>query len=212
MFNAYHSAFIGARGVMALLGVGLTKFGSGQFLIDVFPQPEASKDRQRLASEKKWPFTVYHVIHFPYAPLKQEEVWQAFSRTVHVSNVPCWSGRAYQELQKLSDDGITRPRNAFLYTSTHWPLNDLLDDASADAFAELFGSRLHSTEQGFLLRLSCDVYGLFESLMVDIARDSRPMLLELEASRITKNPNAGDLAAYNVFVESETAALGEAVQ
>src|SRR6266851_9097377 len=56
MFNAYHSAFLGARGVMAMLGVGLPYLANGdQLLIDVFPQPESKKDIKRLRL-REWRF------------------------------------------------------------------------------------------------------------------------------------------------------------
>lgn len=204
LFNAYHSAYLGARGVMALLGIGLPLVDSEQFLIDVFPQPTARKDQQRLAAGK-WRFSIYDVVHFPHYPFKQEEVWEAFCRIVHVSNVQCWRGTAYDELRKLSDSAITRPRNVFLYAPTHWPLKDLLEDASGDAFAELFEGELDIRERGFLLRLSCDVYVLFQSLMVDLAKESGPIRLELEASRIAKRPKADDLLAYDTFLEHMSA-------
>jgi hypothetical protein len=203
IFNAYHSAYLGARGVMALLGIALPQFGSLQFLIDVFPQPTIKRDRQRLVAGQ-WAFSTYALIHFAGRLFKQEDVWAAFRRVLSVSTVSCWSGNAYEELRALakkSDVPVTRPRNAFLYVPTHWPLDDLLVDASEGEFESLFGMELDTGERGFLLRLSCEIYGLFESLVSDMAKVSGPIRLELERSRIAKNPKSDDLVAYNAFLK-----------
>ena len=39
MFNAYHSAYLGARGIMALLGVSLPALNGRQVAIDLYPEP-----------------------------------------------------------------------------------------------------------------------------------------------------------------------------
>jgi hypothetical protein len=203
MFNAYHCAYLGARGIMALLGIALPQFESQQFIIDVFPQPTTKKERQRLVAGQ-WEFSTYWLVHFAGQLFKQEDVWKAFRRVLSASTVSCWSGNAYEELRllaKKSDVPVTRPRNAFLYTPTHWPLGDLLVDATEGEFEDLFGRELDTSESGFLLRLSCEIYGLFESLLSDMAKVSGPIRLELERSRIAKNPEADDLVAYNAFLK-----------
>src|SRR5439155_6373055 len=39
LFNAYHSAFLGAKGIMALLGIAVPKINGIQLAIDLFPEP-----------------------------------------------------------------------------------------------------------------------------------------------------------------------------
>ena len=41
LFNAYHSAYLGAKGIMALLGVALPKLKGQQVALDLFQGPDA---------------------------------------------------------------------------------------------------------------------------------------------------------------------------
>jgi hypothetical protein len=198
MFNAYHAALLGARGVMHMLGVAIPQIESHQFLIDAFPHPESKPD-QRLVAAGKWQYQVYELTHFGSTGFRQEEVWEAFCRVVRVSTVPCWSGRAYDELRSLSNTGITTPRNAFLYSPAHWPLGDLLDDASEEDFVRLVGTKLKASEQGFLLRLSFNVYVLLAALVADLATLSEPINIQMQASRISRDPAVDELSAFNLY-------------
>ena len=210
LFNGYHAGYIGARGIMALLGIGLPGRlpVAGQFLIDVFPKPSAQRD-VRLLAANAYSFSDFRIVHFK-TPFSQEELWAAFLRVLRTARVGCWSGRAFEEMRTLSENArITRPRNAILYGATSWPLDDLLKDRNEADFLALVLTEFDAKEAGFLLRLSYNVYRLFEALMKDLAIDVGPVRVELDESRVAKDPTTLDLATYNGFVrvlESEDAA------
>jgi len=82
-----------------------------------------------------------------------------FIRTLRMSEVNVWDTNLYDE--------ITRPRNAFLYKAEFWPaVEDLVADGDAADFDPLLSAPLDPEETGFLLRLGCDVYRVFEQLSV----------------------------------------------
>lgn len=205
MFNAYHSAYLGARGLMALLGIGLVMLDvGGQFLIDIYPQPESEKEKRRLrAGSRK--FDEFLFVRFG-KQLDHHEVWEAFQRAIRVCDAACWNRDAYKELLDLAFKDISRPRNKFLYGSAFWPGDDLLLDGSADAFIALAAAGLDPSQHGFLLRLSFSVYRLFEQLIGDLAGYSGPIRDELDESRIIKAPFASDLFCYNSYLDGLEAA------
>jgi hypothetical protein len=198
MFNAYHAAYIGARGVMALLGIGLPFLpNGGQLLIDVFPQPESKKDIQRLRL-KQWRFHEILIVRLP--GLKQRQLWEGFQHVLEISDVPCWDRRICQELLDIGDASMSRPRNAFLYKAAFWPGKDLLVDGSDDEFTRFIGTGLNEEDEGFLLRLSFDVYRLFEQLITNLAEEAGPIRVQLSESRIISDPTVADLVSYNAFL------------
>lgn len=201
MFNAYHAAYLGARGIMALLGVGLTIIpNGGQLLLDVFPQPESAKGKRKLAIGS-FKFEEFLLVRFG-KHFEQRELWEAFQRVLRVSEVSCWNERAYKELLGVPHESIAGPRNAFLYKAPFWPGSDLLADGSKDALIALLGTSLDTEMEGFLLRMSCNVYRLFEQLLDDLAEQSGPLRAQLDESRIILNPNVPDLLPYNTFLAS----------
>jgi hypothetical protein len=198
MFNAYHSAYIGARGVMALLGIGLPFLpNGGQLLIDVYPQPESSKDLKKLKLGL-WQFHEILIVRLPH--LDQRGLWEGFQRALRISDVPCWDKMIYEELLNVAHESITKPRNGFLYKAAFWPGEDLLVDGTDVEFARYMGTDLDGEHKGFLLRLSFDVYRLFEQLINNLAEQSGPIRSQLDESRIISDPNIAELASYNTFL------------
>jgi hypothetical protein len=198
MFNAYHSAYIGARGLMALLGIGLPSLpNGGQLLIDVYPPPESRKEIKRLRL-REWRFQEMLIVRLP--PLTQQGLWEAFQRVLEISDVRCWNDKIRQELLRISYELITRPRNRFLYRSAFWPGKDLLIDGTDEEFVRFVGTSLNSEDEGFLLRLGFDVYQLFEQLVMNIAEQSGPIRQQLADSRIVINPGVAELVSYNAFL------------
>src|SRR5260370_9765202 len=56
MFNAYHSAYVGARGILTLLGIGLPDLPlGGLLLIDIYPHPETQRQIKSLRL-REWRF------------------------------------------------------------------------------------------------------------------------------------------------------------
>ena len=198
MFSAYHSAYLGARGVMALLGLGLPKCGDGaQLLVDVYPPP-TTKREQKALERGAYRFEEFVVYRLPR--LDQQDVWDAFLRTLRVSDVEVWDSTLRSELTDLNYNDITRPRNAILYKAAHWPAADLVADGASTDFDLFFSDPLSPDDRGFLLRLSCNVYRIFEELIGDLAALSGPIKLQLDESRIYHSPQADELSHYNTFL------------
>ena len=195
MFNAYHSAYLGARGMMALLGVALAGPNGRQIAIDLYPQP--------LKKKKARPFGSSHYQEFIIVPLPhldQRDLWEAFQRVIQVSKAACWDVHLRQDLLDLAHDKITPPRNRFLYRANYWPLSDLTSDLSQSQLKSLFGMELDTDNPGFLLRLSFAVYRLFEELMKDLADYSGVIKQQLDASRCLADPEVPELGCYRDFL------------
>ena len=106
MFNAYHSAFLGVRGIMALLGIGFPRFAeSGQFFIDVHPAPATNKQKKQLIAGQ-YLFRDFSMIKLSNQ-VDHEDTWTAFIRTLNVSKVPCWEERESKELRDLAVKSIS---------------------------------------------------------------------------------------------------------
>jgi len=212
MFNAYHSAYLGARGLMALLGVALPRINTIQTAIDLFPEsttPRKSPMIRKSEREKRVPilplpkfeeFTITRLGH-----LDQRFIWQAFRRVLVVTRSKCWDLGVRQSLLNLPFEEITPPRNSFLYRAQFWPLPDLIADASPTDFDTLFGTYLDVGEEGFLLRLCFSVYYLFDQLMRDLAEHSGVIKQQFDASRIIASSNLAVLGSYANFVAQVSA-------
>jgi hypothetical protein len=198
MFNAYHSAYIGARGVLAMLGIAFPYLSqSGQYLVDVFPPAESRKKVKVLAGRE---FQEMLLIHLS-GHLDQQQLWEAFQRTLRVSDISVCEAEVCHQLLSVRHEAITKPRNAFLYKAAFWPDQDLAVDADDEHLLALLGAELDADATGFLLRLSCHVYRLFERLVADIAEQSGPIREQVNASRILRDPGNSDLFAYNAFLK-----------
>jgi hypothetical protein len=201
LFNAYHAAYIGARGVMALLGIGLPYLDQrGQLLIDIYPQPESLNARQKKElAAGHWKYEEFVIVRFP-RHLDHRQLWEMFQRVIGVSDISCCDARIAEELLSVPFDSITTPRNGFLYKAAFWPSTDLLADGDESALFGMIGMGLNAEQQGFLLRLSCDVYRIFEQLLGDLAEQSVAIRSQLDQSRIISNPTVAELACYNTFL------------
>lgn len=207
LFNAYHSAYLGARGIMALLGISLPTRHDGQYLVDIFPLPESGRAQRDYAAGRHT-FDEFFLVRFG-ANFDQRELWEMFQRTLNAADVDSLDERACRELLRPDHSAFSSRRNAMLYNAAHWPCDDLIADAALSSFVGFAGSGpppdyLEAAHPGFLLRLSFNVYRLFEALVKDLAKDSAPVRLELEASRIVNDQANADLTVYNDFVASVT--------
>jgi hypothetical protein len=199
MFNAYHSGFLGAKGLMALLGIALPNLpNGGQLFIDVYPEPEPKKSKKS-AGPARSEFEEFVVVRLA-GPVDHEDLWEMFQRVLRLAEVEVWSSRIWGELIQVQHERISRSRNRFLYRAAFWPSDDLLADGSVERFAALVGTALDDELEGFLLRLSCDVYRLFEQLINDLAEVSGPIRNELDESRIVGEPDVPELLSYNAFL------------
>jgi hypothetical protein len=201
LFNAYHSAYLGARGLMALLGVPILLLGSGgQIAIDLFPEP--IKKKGALPSPL---FQEFLIVRLP--TLDQRYLWEAFQRVLRMTTATCWDAKLRDDLLDLDFKDFSRPRNKYLYNAAFWPpRGDLLSDLLLADFNTSFGATLVIADEGFLLRLCFSVYRLFEQLMTDLASQSAIIKAEVDASRIVVNADLPAIECYTNFLSQVGAA------
>jgi len=200
LFNAYHSAYLGARGIMTLLGVPTPNLSGNQIVIDLFPEPLRTR-KKVTASPLFQEFVIVRL-----GRLEQRYLWEAFQRVLRMTEATCWDVALRDGLLDLSFEAITPPRNRYLYKAPFWPaLSDLITDALPSDFNKLFGTALDVDEEGFLLRLCFSVYRLFEQLMADLASQSRIIKEQLDGSRIFANAGLPAIECYANFVSQVSA-------
>jgi hypothetical protein len=179
LFNAYHSAYLGARGIMNMLGFVTPKVNGIQVGLDLFPAsaPGGSQGK-RSARLLQNQFTA-----FSLAKLDQRYIWEALQRVINMSDVPCWTQTLAQELFDLDYEKISPPRNHFLYKANYWPLEDIILDLPVQDLDGLIGTDLDVESSGFLLRLCFTVHLLFEQLILDLASKSNTILQQATMCR-----------------------------
>lgn len=178
LFNAYHSAYIGARGIMALLGFATPKLNGSQAGIDLFPITDnGGSQGKRPKTISKDKFRV-----FSLAKLEQRFVWEALIHVLNISTVECWNEDLVSEVTQLNFEKITPPRNLFLYKANYWPLDDLVADLIPSTLNSLVGSTLEESSDGFLLRLCFTIFQLFSELIADLASTSNTVRWHMQAT------------------------------
>jgi hypothetical protein len=194
LFNAYHSAYLGARGTMALLGIALPNLAGRQVAIDLFV-PSNNRQRRQLASPQ---FQEFLILSLPL--IDQRHLWEGYKRMINISTVSCWDNSIKDELYGVDYEDFSRPRNGFLYRADTWPLDDLMSDADGSGMADLLGVELDAQNNGFLLRLSFMVYRLFEQLMIDLGSVSSIIRDQIEHSRCFNLTEIQELSTYRTFI------------
>ena len=195
LFNAYHSAYLGAKGIMALLGIVFPKVETKQVVIDVFP-PAMRKSYRGVQTG--------HFEEFLLIPIRkqldQRHVWEAFQRVLRMSESRCWDHALRDDLLNLSWKQISPPRNHFLYQAPHWPLEDLISD-DLGHWSDFWSSDLDVDNEDFLLQLSFSVYRLFEQLVSDFSKESPIIGEQLRGSRCySPNPRPTALECYDSYI------------
>jgi hypothetical protein len=196
LFNAYHSAYLGAKGIMALLGVAFPNLKSNQVALDLFPEPE--KKARNKGSLKALRFEEFLIVRLP--KIDQRRIWEGFQRLLKMCYTQCWDATLCVEILNLKYETITPPRNHFLYKAHYWPLEDLALDVVSSELETLLTSELDADNNGFLLRLSFLVYRLFEQLMNDLGEFSPVIKTQVEASRCVINSEMPELRLYRGFM------------
>lgn len=197
MFNAYHAAYLGARGIMALLGVTLPFMPQGgQLLLDVFPPPDQkNKPKKQALATKHFEQTL--IVRFPR--IDQRQLWQCLQRVLRMTTAQCWNETLRKDILDLTWAKMTGPRNDYLYRAAFWPGSDLIDDQEEGSLSALVGSELDVDGVGYLMRLSFTVYRLFEQLAEDLAAHSAPIRDQIAGSRVLRDPGVDDLSCYQAF-------------
>jgi hypothetical protein len=202
LFNAYHSAYLGAKGIMALLGVALPNLKGTQVAIDLFPEPQNQRKKHRPSGGVR--FDEFVVLRLNQ--LDQRRIWQGLQRLLRVTQAQCWKDVLSREITSVKYAAIAPPRNHFLYKANYWPLDDLAADMSGTALNAMIVPELDADADGFLLRLSFLVYHLFEMLINDLAQYSPVVMEQVEASRFQVRKKVPEMALYRDFV-SQVGAL-----
>jgi hypothetical protein len=210
MFNAYHSAYLGARGMMALLGVAVTRVGGRQAAIDLFIRGESNTKKKEQQARRRAGLPQFQ--EFLLVDLKsnldQQDLWEAFQRVLKKSVIACIDQELRRELLDLSSGEITPPRNRFLYQAHFWPLSDLISDATLEQMDSLLGTYLDTAEEGFLLRLSFSVYRLFEQLMSDLSEHSPIIKTQFDGSRSWVDQTEPEFGRYRAFLAQNSLQAG----
>ena len=196
LFNSYHSAYLGARGAMALLGITLPNLRGKQIAIDLYPEPVQKRTARSVGTAR---FEEFLIVRLP-GQLDQRNLWEAFQRVLRMSESQSWDNTLREALLDLSWDSITPPRNHFLYKSHYWPLDDLIADGTEEDLQMLFGTELSVEEEGFLLRLSFTIYRLFEQMIVDLSKYSSVIREQLDGSRFQAASQLPAFACYKKFL------------
>lgn len=199
MFNAYHSAYLGARGIIATLGIALVTIQGNQTGIDLFIQPESNTKQKALRALASRRFQEFLIVRFP-SLIEQRNLWQGLQRILKISTIGHVDQRLIDEVLGLSYESISPPRNRFLYKAPFWPLADLMDDARVEEMEHLVGIKLDVELEGFLLNLSFFVYRIFEQLMEDLVRQSEILRAQIDASRSLVAQLDPELERYRLFL------------
>lgn len=195
LFNAYHSAYLGAKGIMSLLGIVFPTVSSKQVVIDVFP-PTRRKSKRGVVTGHFEEFLLIPI----GKPLDHRSVWEGFQRALRQSEYESWDQVLRNELLGLSWKEISRPRNLFIYRVRHWPLDDLIVDVNGE-WGNFWSSELDVENEDFLLRLSFNVYRLFEQLVIDFSKQSPIIKEQLSQSRcFNPKPRPNALQCYDSFI------------
>lgn len=206
MFNAYHSAYLGAKGIMGLLGVTLPNLAGRQVAIDLFPEPE--KLPKKTAGGLRVSPQFHDFVVIGLKPIEQSEVWEGFQRVLRITTADCMDMSLSKELMRVPYGKFSPHRNHFLYQAHFWPLDDLMADAALEGINILFGTELDIEEKGFLLRLSFSVYHQFEQLMTNFGEQSAVIKSQLRESRFFSESDIPELGSYKKFLSQITGQVG----
>ncbi len=196
-FNAYHSAYLGAKGIMALLGITMPKIEQKQALLDVFPEPSGSRSGKVL---RVYSFT--DMLLIPVAnQFDHQQVWECFQKVLRNSRVRIWDRDLKLEVSNLTPKEIPRGRNDLLYRVASWIVADMVDDVQFSDASYLISDELGPEQAGFFLNLCFSIYQLFEILFFDLGTLSEPVRLEVMRVRHMRTPSVQELIPYNRFVQ-----------
>jgi hypothetical protein len=183
LFNKYHSAYLGAKGIMYLLGVTVPQLNNKRWILDIFAPPEDDRSGKRIK-----PASLTDFMAIPIPGLDQHQMWAWFQRVLATTTSVPWDvqlGRDIHLIQFSRD--MTRQRNGLLYKPAYWIADDLLAPLPIpQAPPEKYGIDVLSSE--FLAALSDHVQSIFDALLGDIAKVSLPIKRQMDAA-LTRLPN-----------------------
>lgn len=193
MFNAYHSAYLGARGLMLALGVGLPDLAGRQVLLDLFPEPVKQKRRDR-AVVPTADFMLKSI-----GALDQRAVWHCLQRTLRLTSCTVWSEALVISLTNLDADQVTPPRNHFLYKAGYWIFDDLDSNLDPNSHWLDVSSLPKESNEAFLMWLCFTVHQTYTSLIADLAATSTLIDDYYQSTRNITGAREATASAYVSF-------------
>lgn len=177
LFNYYHSAYLGAKGIMYLLGVTVPLLNSKRWILDVFAAPENDRSGKKIKPESLTDF-----IAIPLPGLDQHQLWAWFQRVLASTRSAPWDREMAKDIHLIGTSrDMTRQRNGLLYKTSFWIAGDLLQPlAVPTAIPEKYGLDTDAAE--FLSSLCAHVQLIFDSLLQDLGKSSLPIRLQVEAA------------------------------
>lgn len=198
MFNAYHSAYLGARCMLWLLGVPLPNLAGRQVLLDLFPE-EDSKVRKRRGNR---PLVYETFLLKNIDKLDQRAVWDCLQRVMRISSVGCWDSGLIDKIKRIDSASLTPPRNHFLYKAGYWIFDDLVHDMPAGYQWMVLSDPISTIDKSFLLWLCFAVHRVLTELLQDLMQSS--LLIEkcIAATRTQLSANSDIEEPYRAFCAS----------
>lgn len=188
LFNAYHSALLNAKATMGMLGVHFPKISGADSIIDVFPAPEKRRNNRQFKAKAAYESFLYMRLG---AQLSQRHVWLALQRCCN-QTLNAWPQmEVVGRIMALDWEGVTPPRNRFLYVPRYWPeIGDINEDIEVPDWSELFKDGLDPASAGFLLALCLDLHQLARWLFDDLSGQSNLLKSLLASARfpVTSEP------------------------
>lgn len=182
MFDGYHSAYFGARAVMALLGVAVPRPAGQQLLVELFPNIVMTnqKDRKRLSIDSSC------CLAYKLNQLKQQDMWGLFIRILRVSEAAVWDDRIVDNLIGIGEKAFSKKRNKILYDPIYWEYEDLVECETAGDFCVGYRAfpdgfeQLDGDDPRMSVLVSFMIFNLGYKLLDDLA-DQAPVLKEQTA-------------------------------
>lgn len=195
MFNAYHSAYLGARCMLWLLGVPLPDLAGRQVFLDLFPE-EDPKARKRRGSK---PLVYQEFLVKDIGKLDQRGVWDCLQRVMRKSVVDFWDKGLVERIQCIDVSSLTPPRNHFLYKAGYWIFDDLIQDMPPGYEWMVVNNPVNAGDQSFLLWLCYVVHKMLTELIKDLVQGSSLIATYLAATRTQLTVNSAVQSTYRDF-------------
>jgi hypothetical protein len=180
LFNKYHSAYLGAKGIMYLLGVTVPLLNSKRWIVDIFAAPDDDRSGKRIK-----PGSLTDFMAIPIPGLDQHQMWAWFQRVLASTTSMPWDAKLGRDIHLIqSSRDITRQRNGLLYKPTYWIANDLFAPLPSPlTLPEKYGLDVSSSE--FLAALSDHVQSIFDALILDMAQVSLPIRRQMDSALVS---------------------------
>jgi hypothetical protein len=199
MFNAYHSAYLGARCMLWLLGVPLPDLAGRQVFLDLFPGEDPTAKKRRGGR----PLVYQEFLLKNIGKLDQRALWGCLQRVMRISTVECWDSDLVDKICRIDETSLTPPRNHFLYKAGYWIFDDLIKDMPNGYEWMIVSEPVSTSDRSFLLWLCFAIHRLLTNLFRDLTRSSSLIATCIDATRTQMAANSDVEASYRNFCEEK---------